>query len=71
MKMFLLRIVIGGYLNFSTAAEIMEFLRVKAKEFFHSNSEAGTFSVAIFDFDTREHSIIEIEIETKFDFAEY
>ena len=49
----------------------MEFLRVKSKEFFHSNSEAGMFSVAIFDFDTREHSIIEIEIETKFDFTEY
>ena len=60
-----------GFLNFNTDAGIMEFLQSKAKEFFRDNSEVTQFSVAVIDFETRQHSIFEFDIETKITTSEY
>lgn len=61
----------NGYLNFDTDAEVMERLQKLAKIYFRDNPESTGYRVAVIDFDTREHSIIEIVVETKFDITEY
>jgi len=71
MKMFLTSDGSSGYLNQNTSSGHMGFLQDMAKRYFQDNPESTEFRVAVVDFDTREHSIIEIVMETTFDISEY
>lgn len=61
----------SGYLNFNSNQECIGYLRKRAREFFADNPDEKVYSVALINFDSREHSILEFEVETKIIVLEY
>ena len=62
----------SGYLNFNSKQECIDFLRKRrAREFFADNPDEKVYSVALINFDSREHLILEFEVETKINVLEY
>lgn len=71
MKVFVDKSREVGCINCDTEKETLDYLRKLAREFFLGNPGDTVYSVALIDFETREHSILEFEIETKIEVTEY